>query len=371
VRLPASATLPVFRECGSMLLRNKNSRSFIDPNLDVYRKFDVPFELLDNQQAEARAKLAGWDLSRSYVPRRVDDDNFAEPVEGQCIDGAFYMKNTGYISDPRLAAESLAQAAVVAGARFCYGSRVVKIVKAPGQARVTGVELANGDSVCAPVVVNAGGPWSSRVNELAFDGAVCKDDSKIHARPLRAEVAFLPAPEGIDLDKHGMVGADFDLGIYFRPEVGNKLLVGSIDPHCDPLEWVEGDLDQQDRTLQSQWQHNVYRAALRMPGIKVPSARHAQGVVSSYDATEDFTPILDKSILSGYFLAIGTSGNCFKCSPGIGRYMARLIDHSVNKGVDHDKNPVSFTLPKLGKEVDGKLFSRLRDPHKMGDGVLG
>lgn len=31
----------------------------------------------------------------------------------------------------------------------------------------------------------------------------------------------------------GMTFADFDVGIYWRPEVGGKILIGSIEPECD------------------------------------------------------------------------------------------------------------------------------------------
>ena len=67
----------------------------------------------------------------------------------------------------------------------------------------------------------------------------------------------------------GMVGADDDTGFYFRPETGNNVLIGSVDPTCDPREFV--DPDDYDRSIsESQWEAQVLRANRRMPSLGVP-----------------------------------------------------------------------------------------------------
>ncbi|PKW19189.1 FAD dependent oxidoreductase [Saccharopolyspora spinosa] len=88
--------------------------------------------------------------------------------------------------------------------------------------RVTAVVLADGTRISAPVVVNAAGPWSGRLNELAGVGA----DFTVGVRSMRQEVAHVLAPEGY----RGPAVADVDLGTYFRGEVGGGLLVGGTDP---------------------------------------------------------------------------------------------------------------------------------------------
>ena len=62
----------------------------------------------------------------------------------------------------------------------------------------------------------------------------------IKTRALRHEVHHVPAPPDVEFGarRPDMVGDD-DMGTYFRPEVGNNILMGSQDPECDPQEWVE------------------------------------------------------------------------------------------------------------------------------------
>ena len=100
--------------------------------------------------------------------------------------------------------------------------------------RVAGVTLNTGEQIDAPIVVNIAGPHSRLINQMAEVEA----DMKINTRPLRHEVHFVPNPypEIPDIGSHW---SDVDVGVYYRPEVGNALLIGSKDPECDPHDWVE------------------------------------------------------------------------------------------------------------------------------------
>ena len=175
------------------------------------------------------------------------------------------------------------------------------------------------------------------------------------------------------MNKDGMFIVDLDVGAYWRPEVGNKILIGGTEPACDPMEWVDGDIDtDMDLSLSENWTNYVYRVALRVPGMPLPSGRGTQGIVSAYDVTPDWTPIYDKSSLNGYYLAIGTSGNQFKNAAVAGVLMSQLIDACEN-GHDHDREPLQLELTKSnpGNFIDTKRFSRLRDLSDTSGSVLG
>ncbi len=84
------------------------------------------------------------------------------------------------------------------------------------------------------------------------------------------------------------------------------------------LEWIEtkAELDNLDTNLTDEFYLNyLYRAALRIPSLPLPSSTQTQGIVSTYDVSSDWIPIYDKSSIDGFYLAIGTSGNQFKCAP--------------------------------------------------------
>ncbi|GHF40186.1 hypothetical protein GCM10017056_09670 [Seohaeicola zhoushanensis] len=218
--------------------------------------------------------------------------------------------------------------------------------------RVTGVRLASGEEIHAPVVVNVAGPGSHIVNAMA--GVL--DDMTIRTRPLRQEVVHVPSPPGFDFETDGTIVSDSDIACYVRPEHGNHILIGSEDPDCDPHHWVEDDLHY-NRDFTEQWTTQAMRYAQRVPTLGIPS--RMRGVVDLYDASTDWIPIYDRSALEGFYMACGTSGNQFKNAPIAGKLMTALIGYCEG-GADHDTRPLRFTLPYLGREIDAGFYSRRR-----------
>jgi sarcosine oxidase subunit beta len=64
-----------------------------------------------------------------------------------------------------------------------------------------------------------------------------------------------------------------------------------------------------------------------MPTLPIPSGAETAGIVAMYDVSDDWIPIYDKSSLPGYYMAIGTSGNQFKCTGPAGYLMASIIEY--------------------------------------------
>ena len=376
----AGASVPAFYECGACLLRTPTASTFIDEQLPNYEKVGIKYSLLDYAETEDLVgRKLGWDISKSYVPRRMDDAKFDEPVEGAKVTGSLWIPETGYVSDPRLAAQNVAAAAKARGTEFYFGADVTAIHQEGGAIR--GLKLKDGTEVSCPVVVNAAGPFSASITALAYPSNASGplNDMTIKPRALRAEVAILEPPPGVDMKKDGLITADFDLGFYLKPEAGGRMLVGSIDPECDPHQYVEqNELENMDTALGDMYEHCIYRAALRMPEMPIPNSRSTRGAVSTYDVSEDWQPVLDKSNIEGFYMAIGTSGNCFKVSPVIGQVMAALIKKtedsraaSQGERFDHDATPLQMPLPLIGQTLNVGAFSRLRKLHKTTAGVIG
>jgi len=102
----------------------------------------------------------------------------------------------------------------------------------------------------------------------------------------------------------------------------------------------------------------VMRLAQRYPGLGIPN--QTKGVVELYDVSDDWIPIYDKSDLPGFYMAVGTSGNQFKNAPIAGEMMADLIE-ACEAGHDHDRDPVTFRLKHIGRDVGIGFYSRLRE----------
>lgn len=281
-------------------------------------------------------------------PCREDDTEFwTEPRPGAV---GYWMPDCGYVDDPQLAAANLAHAAVQGGANFRFSTEVVEVARRSG--RVAGVVLADERTIDADVVVNAAGPWSHALNEIA--GVL--DDFVTDTRPLEQEILVLPAPPGFT-DGHGCAVTDGDFGTYFRPHLGNTLVVGGMEPECDPLRWLDDPSQARPRLSAETGRLQALRVARRIPGAGIPP--RTQGIVGVYDVTDDWIPIYDRTNLDGYYVAIGTSGHGFKQAPFVGTMMATLIA-ACEAGHPHDADPVLVPAPASGHPVDLGHFSRRR-----------
>jgi len=306
----------------------------------------VDYEELDLEGI--KQKLPLLDLQTFFPAKLLNDPQFGQPT-GERIAGAIFVPESGYVTDPQLSTHNVQVAAEAKGAQFLFNAEVADILQKDG--RVAGVRLKDGSEIYAPVVVNVAGPHSYLINRMAG----VEKGMRIKTRALRQEVCHVPAPEGIDFEKVGMIISDGDIGCYSRPEIGNHVLIGSEDPECDLREWV--DPDNFDRSFSDQWTTQAMREAQRITGLPIPN--QPQGVVDLYDVSDDWIPIYDKSDLPGYYMAIGTSGNQYKNAPVVGVLMAELIE-KIEAGHDHDKNPVKLPMKHTGRQCDMGFYSRLR-----------
>ncbi len=324
----------------------------------------VPWEEWSPEQVAERFPVVALD---QYGPPCTDqDDRFWAEPEGS-IPGALYTPDAGHISDPQLAAHNLHTAAKAKGGEFRFNTTVTEILKTDDASAVRGVKLSTGEEIHAPVVVNVGGPYSSSLMKLAgLEGTM-----SITTRPMRHEVHVADAPAGFDFEHEGMMVADIDLGMYFRPEAGNQVFVGSTDPECDPQEWVDpSELEGMNREItEPRWLLQMMRLAKRMPTFGIPHVR--KGLAEAYDVSTDWGPIYDRTDLDGFFAACGTSGNQFKNACIGSNLMGSLIE-AVSNGHDHDNDPLVVPGRFTDAEFDMAAFSRNRSVNADSTGtVLG
>ncbi|PZS21207.1 MAG: FAD-dependent oxidoreductase [Pseudonocardiales bacterium] len=265
--------------------------------------------------------------------------------------GGFYYDAAGYIDDPQLAARNICASATYRGARFRFRDTVAAVLQHSG--RATGVRLLSGETISSPVILNAAGPASDALNKLAG----VTDDMSVRGRPLRTETHEISAPPGFTTDEGAPFVTDLDMGVAFRPHGRDRLHISSIEPQCDALEWIDDPWQFNNAATQQPYVRHTLRVARRMPALKVP--HKASGIGALYDVTPDWTPIFDRSMLDGFYLACGTSGNSFKLAPMVGRAMAAIIAASEN-GLAADSPPISIAAAHLDETIDLALFSRRR-----------
>ncbi len=357
LNLNSNDALARYVDCGCLVMKTSGN-DMLASTIAIMREIGCPFEELTREQLIDR--LPGVDTASFAPPKRPEDAGFGESTGGQ-LGGAVFFPQGGYVTDPQLAARNLMQAASAEGAKFRFNCSVAAVLREDD--RVSGVQLDQGECLSAPIVVNIAGPHSSVVNEIAG----VTGDMQVSTRALRHEVAHVPAPTGMDFEQAGCVVSDNDTAAYFRPETGNHILIGSEDPECDGHDWA--DPDDFDRDLSEQARILALRAAQRMPELPIPNS--VKGVVDLYDVTEDWAPVYDRSSLSGFYMAVGTSGNQFKNAPVVGEMMAELIAQ-CESGRDHDANPVQFQLKHVDRHIGLDTFSRRRSINRNSSfSVLG
>jgi len=345
-----------FVQTGMLMVRTPGDN--LDRVAALWREVGIAYEDLDT--AAMRALLPGMDLGAYFPPKLIDDPAFLDDPAGAV--GGLLERTSGFIDDPMLAARNLAHAAQRHGATFRFHSEVIGIDRSNGC--VSGVSLAGGERIEAPVVVNVGGPHSSGINRLA--GVV--EGMRIGHRPLRQEMFTVQAPVGLRLDDGMPAIADVDLGQYMRPQIGGTWLVGGLEPECDELHWVDDPDSLDPYPTVERFEVSMMRLARRVPEFGVP--HRPTGLAALYDVADDWVPIYDRSDLPGYFMACATSGNQFKNAPLAGQFMRAIIDAEA-AGRNHDEDPVEFVGQRTGRPIRLASFSRLRSQASTSGTVMG
>ncbi len=338
-----------YMNCGTVLLKSDGHNW--QRVQELYQELGVPHE--DWDLATLQERIPQYSTGKFWPPTRPEaGDIFFKEAE-DTLDGAIFTPGSGYVNDPQLATHNLMKAAENYGGKFLFNKAVTDIRKANG--KVLGVTLDDGSTIDAPIVINIAGPHSFVINRMAG----VEDSMNIKTSALRHEVHHVPSPEGFDFEKVGTHTSDGDNAIYFRPEAGNTILVGSEDPDCDEQEWIENPDEFNSNITEAQWKAQVYRLAKRIPNLPIPN--QPRGVVDLYDVSTDWLPIYDKSDLGGFYMAIGSSGHEFKNAPPVGYMMAELIDKVERDGQDHDNDPVKYKAGYTGLDMNDGLYSRIRE----------
>jgi glycine/D-amino acid oxidase-like deaminating enzyme len=244
----------------------------------------------------------------------VEPFDLTGETEHSCrpIEFAVFEEDAGY-ADPSAANVDLVEATRRRGGTVRFRSEVSGIRTAGG--RVIGVDLANGDSIDAGLVINASGPWCNRLNEMV--GL----DLAWPLEPTRVQVGYRDWPA--DLGRVP-VTVESSTGLYFRPDAaGSRILFGSVleedeqEPVADPDNFKTG-ADAAFRDLKIHGLHH------RIP--ELPYRGGVTGIAGLYTVNRtDVHPIVGPSGLDGYWLANGLSGHGFKLAPMIGSMLAQEI----------------------------------------------
>ena len=203
------------------------------------------------------------------------------------------------------------------GVGYVVGSPVTGIVTESGKVR--GVRTADGE-YHAPVVVNAGGPWS-------YLNAALADECLPAAAIGHYYLTTRPDPEH-PVDRLSPAVRDRELRIYSRPESGG-LIVGMYDddPEVYDMSKLPSDFDMSAMKASQASIHVallLHAAGQRFPWINERTPMSITTGIMTF--TPDGKPFCGKlPALEGFYHCAGFSGHGIVQSPTIGVIMAELL----------------------------------------------
>ena len=219
------------------------------------------------------------------------------------LTGGTFGLREGYL-DPYALLMAFRRKALSLGARYIVGE-VVELRKS-GVA-MTGVRLASGQALNAPIIINAAGAWAAEVARTAgVDLPIAPIKRQVFAiKPAAPLEYFLPlviAPSGL----------------YFRSETGGLILVGR-------------SLEEDEVGFDFTWKRERFTEILWPEMAKIIPAFEAVKLVRGWAGLYAMNRLDGNAILGpwpelkGLYLINGFSGHGLQQSPAAGRYLAERI----------------------------------------------
>lgn len=223
------------------------------------------------------------------------------------VDVIGYDSFTGY-ADPYLTTMAYAKRARDLGVSIFTETAVTGMTINPTSKTIH----TNQGDFNAPTIIMAVGPWTNQLGQLIgieFPYVIS-----------RHKVITLKAAEPYPLDWPIVKDLTTPAKIYFRPETGGVVLLGTGD-HGDPVEDPDSLRDEVDKAHLEKMADLIAR---RMPAFADAAVTAAW--TGPYDITPDWNPIVgDVPGCDGLYVAVGFSGHGFKLAPTIGEGLAQTV----------------------------------------------
>lgn len=295
----------LLRDRGCLYIARSDQLDHLDHMVTSIRNSGGKVVMLDKHAAAKRVSL----LREGYVAGAAFDAD-AMDIEVESL-------HQGFLRGGRAAGVVLITRSWVAEPRWHNGT--------------WSIELSDGQTVSAPVLVNAAGAWADTVAERC-------GVAQLGLQPLRRTALLVDVPAGVDVTDWPAV-IDADEMFYFKPEAG-KLLLSPADETPDvPRDAYPDDLDVAiavDR-VQSALELEVTRVSHSWAGLRTFSPDRAP--VVGFDAR-----------VKGFFWCAGQGGYGIQTAPAMGRTAAAVArgervpaDVSREGLTEADLSPLRFS----------------------------
>ncbi|GAA0441298.1 MAG: NAD(P)/FAD-dependent oxidoreductase [Bacillota bacterium] len=268
-----------FKQRGYLFLAKDENVNQLKKQCERQRQFGVPSDFLTPQEL------------LTIIPELTISD----------LQGGLYCEEDGYL-DPYSVMQGYAKKAKHLGATYIY-EEVDTILK--DNDCVTGIQLANGESYYAPIVINCAGPWAAALSE--------KIALPLPIVPLKRQIIQFDIEEPL----HNNLPLTVDpTGVYFRHE-GKQLISGYS-------EQVKPGID-------FSWRRSFFLEQLwpvlghRISNFECAKIRSGWAGMYSFNTIDQNAIIGEHPKLNGYYTACGFSGHGMQQAPAVGKGLSELI----------------------------------------------
>lgn len=218
-----------------------------------------------------------------------------------------YDSQAGY-ADPYLTTMAYARRARELGVKIHTETPVTRL-RVNGAGKTVSTPAGDWE---APVVILALGPWTHAIGEMI--------GVRFPFEISRHKVITLKIAQPYNLNWPIVKDLTTPDKIYFRPETGGVVLVGTGD-HGDPITDPDALTDQIEIDHLARIDRLISN---RMPAFR--EATYVAGWSGPYDITPDWNPLLGPVPgFEGLYVAVGFSGHGFKLAPTLAESLAQIV----------------------------------------------
>jgi sarcosine oxidase, subunit beta len=293
-----------YRQCGYLLVAtNEKDVAAFKHNVELQNRLGVITELLSGAEVRTRLPLM-----------RFDD----------ALAGTFHQKDG--LVDPNSVVMGYINAAQKLRVKTFTGAEVIGVRVRADQVEEVQTNLGE---IKTRMVLNAAGPWSGRIGEMA--------GVHIPVIPLRRQMFTTNPLRDIPPDFPFVI--DFAQSLYFHRE-GEGLLIGMSNQNEKPGF---------DQSVDDDFELTNLEAAIeRLPLVERASrASHWAGL---YEVTPDAHPIYGGTNIKGFYICTGFSGHGFMHGPISGKLMSEFI-------LDGEFSSVDVSRLDLNRFDEGRLIT--------------
>ncbi|MFC5587871.1 NAD(P)/FAD-dependent oxidoreductase [Sporosarcina soli] len=298
-------------------------------SLQVYKKFAEEMEV-DGEQAEIDFKQRGYlFLAKDHMLPALEKQMVLQHAQGvpseilkahELLDiipeletgdlaGGLFCKEDGYL-DPYSVMQAYRKNAQVLGVEY-ISAEIAALLAEKGQ--MTGVQLADGTTYSAPIVINCAGAWGPALSERL--------GLPLPVVPLKRQMYVLDVAKPLEK----MLPLTIDpTGVYFRHE-GDKVVAGfseNVKPGID-FKWQRSGFDELWPVL-----------AHRVSNFETLKLETGWAGLYDHNTLDQNAIIGEHPQMKGYYVAQGFSGHGMQQAPGVGLGLAELICKGKYETID-------------------------------------